>query len=180
MRRLEGFVLLALTAAVLSGCATMTVGSYVGRTVDLTTYRTYDWGPPDALPIGDARLDNHTVFQDHLQGAVEKALAARGYARVGSEAPDILIHYHATVARRIDVDSLNPGYDCRGSGCEPRVFAYDAGTLVIDIVDAKTKRLLWRGWAQDSMDGVLEDQDEMEAQIAEAVTRIFERLPGRL
>jgi hypothetical protein len=57
---------------------------------------------------------------------------------------------------------------------------YDAGTLLIDLVDARTNRLVWRGWAEGSVDGVIDNQEWMEARIDEAVTRILERLPRRL
>lgn len=170
-----------LSALVVSGCATMNVGSYTGRGIDFTPYLTFDWGPADALPTGDARLDGNAFFKDHLEGAVEKQLAARGYARATDGTPDLLIHYHATIARKLDVDAVDRQYNyCYDDSCIPRVVAYDAGTLLIDIVDAKTNRLLWRGWAQDSMEGVLDDQDRMERQINDAVARMLAELPRRL
>jgi hypothetical protein len=39
---------------------------------------------------------------------------------------------------------------------------------------------VWRGWAEDSFDGVVENQDWMEAEIDEAVARILETLPRGL
>ncbi len=181
MRRLGRLGAVALAALVLSGCATMEVGSYVGRSVDLTPYRTYDWGPSDALPTGDPRLDNNSFFKDHFEGAVEKQLAAKGYARATTAAPDLLIHYHASVNRRIDIDAIDRRYGyCAPDGCEPRVIAYDAGTLVIDIIDARTNRLLWRGWAQQNMEGVIGNQDRLDEQVNEAVGKMIALLPPRL
>ena len=49
---------------------------------------TYDWGPADALPTGDPRLDQNPFFKDHLEGAVEKELATRGFDRpIGHAGP---------------------------------------------------------------------------------------------
>ena len=76
-RQLRLAALPVLTLAV-TGCATMLVSSHVQRDVDFAQYRTYDWGAPDALPTGDPRLDDNPFFNDHMQGAVEKQLAARG------------------------------------------------------------------------------------------------------
>jgi len=39
--------------------------------------------------------------------------------------------------------------------------------------------LLWRGWVEANVDGVVGNQHWMEAQIDEAVARIFDRLPRR-
>lgn len=34
----------------------------------------------------------------------------------------------------------------------------DAGTLTLDLVDARTGRLVWRGWAERSIEGVLDNR----------------------
>jgi hypothetical protein len=62
----------------------------------------------------------------------------------------------------------------------PDVSEYDSGTLVLDFVDARTKKVVWRGWAQNNMEGVIANQDRLEAHIDEAVRRMFERFPGTL
>ena len=61
-----------------------------------------------------------------------------------------------------------------------RVSEYEAGTLVIDMVDAKTNKVVWRGWAQDSMTGVIDNQTRLEKQIDEAVTKMMKELPNHL
>jgi hypothetical protein len=76
MRRL--LLVLTITAAV-AGCAVMTVSSHIERNVNFTEYVTYDWGPPDNLPVGDPRLDNNPFFKDYVQGAIEKKLAEQNY-----------------------------------------------------------------------------------------------------
>ena len=55
----------------------------------------------------------------------------------------------------------------------------DAGTLTIDLVDSNSKRLAWRGWAEGSVDGVVDNQAGMEKKIDDAVTRIVEGVPRR-
>ena len=52
--------------------------------------------------------------------------------------------------------------------------------LVIDMVDAKTNKVVWRGWAQDSMTGVIDNQTRLEKQIDEAVTKMMKELPNHL
>jgi len=60
------------------------------------------------------------------------------------------------------------------------VTTYEAGTLVLDIVDTRTNDVIWRGWARDSVEGVLDNQDKMVRQISEAVERMLARLgPGQ-
>lgn len=180
MRRTLIQAALAVLAIAAAGCATtMTVSSHVESGLDVSHYRTYDWGPADALPTGDPRLDKSPFFQDHMQGAVEKALAGKGFERAASAGPDLLIHYHANIARRFDVNTVDRRYGyCSNNGCGTGVSEYEAGTLVLDIVDARTNRVIWRGWAQDSIERALGDPDRMAEQIDEAVSRMMVMFPG--
>lgn len=107
MRRLPGLTIAAIAALAVTSCAQLNVSSHVERGLDVAQYRTYEWGPADALPTGDARLDKDPFFQDHMQGAVEKELAARGLAGSTSGTPDLLIHYHANISERIDIDRMD-------------------------------------------------------------------------
>jgi hypothetical protein len=159
----------------------MNVSSHVERGLDISQYHTYDWGPADALPTGDARLDKDPFFQDHVQGAIEKEMAAQGFQWSASGTPDLRIHYHANISERVDVDRLDRdrGY-CAGEGCPPPTIRYEAGTLVIDVIDARTGRLIWRGWAQNTVKDMLDNQDVMAQRIDEAVSRMFMRFPRPL
>jgi hypothetical protein len=68
-----------------------------------------------------------------------------------------------------------PSYDC-----QPRVRRVEAGTIVLDVLDAFTNDLVWRGWARDSLDGIIANQDLMERQVDAAVAAMFKELPPGL
>jgi hypothetical protein len=156
----------------------MNVSSHVQDGLDVTQYRTYNWGPADALPTGDPRLDKDPVFKDRVQGAVEKQLAAKGIQMSTVGTPDLLIHYHARIDTRVDVNRTEREYGyCQGAGCDSWVIEYEAGTLVLDVVDARTNRLIWRAWAQDSVDETFGNDERMAQAIEEAVSRMFARFP---
>jgi hypothetical protein len=181
MRRLSRLAGLVALSVALTGCATMNVSSHVQRGLDFTQYRTWDWGEPDALPTGDPRLDKDPFFQDRFQGAVEKQMAAQGLERSAKESADLLIHYHASITQRIDVNLVDSGYGyCYDDDCTVRVTEFEAGTLVLDVVDARTNRVIWRAWAQDTIDDVLGNRDKMAERIDEAVRRMFETFPRSL
>ena len=176
MRKLT-LVFTALAALALAGCATMNVSSHIERNVNFAEYVTYDWGPPDNLPVGDPRLDNNPFFNDYLQGAIEKKLAAKGFERAAAGQADLLIHYHASVSQRLDVYEVDSRYGYCYGDCEPQVVDYELGTLVIDLVDAKTSKVVWRGWAQEAMNGIIDNQDRLEKQVDEGVTKMMLLLP---
>jgi hypothetical protein len=167
--RLAGIITLGLA---ISGCASINVSSYVASGTDLRQHRTYNWAPVVARPTGDPRLDNNRFFQERVQAAVEEQLANRGFEKTAS--PDLLVRYHAGVAQEI----YTTGTELIGGYCEDcQRQVYDEGTLVIDLVDARNDRLVWRGRAEGGVDGVINDQKSMEERIDEAVARIMRTLP---
>ena len=180
MLRFLRLATVTIAALAVTGCATtMNVSSHVQRGVDFARYRTYDWGPADALPTGDPRLDKNPFFHDHVQGAVEKQLAARGFERSTSGTPDLLIHYHAAINQRIDANRINHEYGyCYDYDCPPLVMEYEASTLMLDVVEARTNLVIWRGWAQHSINGMLGNHDRMAKRIDQAVVQMLERLPA--
>jgi hypothetical protein len=93
----------------------------------------------------------------------------------------LLIHYHASINQRLDVSGVDRerGY-CYDDDCNIKVLNYEAGTLVLDIVDTRTNRMIWRGWAQDSVEDMLNNRERMARKINEAVARMFARLPSGL
>lgn len=171
---------IALSLVTAACAATMNVGAHIDRGLDVRQYRTFDWGPADGLPVSDPRLGDDPFFRDHLLGAVEKQMAAKGFARSGADRQaDLLIHYDAVIGRRLDVNRIDDDYGyCFDEGCRVRVVEYEQGTLVIDIVEARSNRVVWRGWAQEAVDRFLHDDDRMSRQIDDAVQRMLAKFPG--
>jgi hypothetical protein len=181
MRLRPGRIAIAAFAAMaLTGCATMNVSSHIERGVDFAQFRTWDWGPADALPTGDPRLDNNPFFNDYLQGAVEKAMTRHHYDHVTEGTPDLLLHYHANVSKTFEVNGVDMRNGYCYDDCEPKVIEYMQGTIVLDVVSTKTNRVVWRGWSQDSMEGVIDNQDRLKAEINESITRMMKEMPPHL
>jgi hypothetical protein len=185
MRAIALFRITGLAAALmLSGCAARDINSYVEQGVNLKTYRTFDWGRTAEVGTGDPRLDNNRFFDERVRADVERELGGRGFERT-SDAPDFLVHYYATVIQDVDPAAIGRQTDpitggsyygsCEATDCRPQV--YELGTLVIDLVDARTQALVWRGWAKGAIDGAIDNQAFMEERIDEAVARILKRLP---
>jgi len=174
---MRGIATALMLSATLAGCATMTVSSHIERGVDFSEYVTYDWGPRDNFPVGDPRLDNNGFFRDYVEGAFEKRMVAKGYERAVTGQPDLLLHYHASVNQKVDVYEADRSHAYAPGPAGARVVEFEQGTLMLDVVDARTNRLIWRGWAQDTMTGVIDDQRRLEKQVGDGVTRMMILLP---
>jgi hypothetical protein len=169
----------AVASVFLPACATLSVNAYTAAGADMRQYRSYTWASSAAASTGDPRLDGNRFFEEAVRSRVDHELARRGFEKSdGATHADIVVHYHASVTQRIDLRTVDAPYAAvRDEGA---AYLYDAGTLIIDLIDYRTNTLIWRGWAESSLQGVIDNQASMEAQIAEAVSRILQRLPRRL
>lgn len=177
MMQCRGLVVVAAIGWLAAGCATMNVSAHVERSIDFTNYKTYAWGPADQFPTGDPRLDNNPFLRDYLTGAVDRQLARRGYRLTTTGTPDLMIHYHANVTQRFEVHGVDRawGYD---PNAEPTVAEYEEGTIVVDVTDVRLDKVVWRGWAQDSITGLIDNQDRMEKQVKKSIDLMFTRFPA--
>jgi hypothetical protein len=165
---------LFLAAALVSACATINQGSFEAPGFKFWTVKSFEWAPAEHLATGDPRLDNNEFFQRRVKAAVEAELGRRGIDKVDAGMGDVVVHYHASVTQRVDTAGADEKY-ALCEDCRPSVF--DAGTLTFDFVDAGTNRLVWRGWAERSITGIVDDQAAMEREIDTAVAAILARLP---
>jgi hypothetical protein len=171
-----GWLAAGLVAVATAGCAPLRVNALQWPGADFARYRTFTWGPEDRLSTGDPRLDNNEIFRARVQRAVERELVPRGWERSTGAAADVVVHVHAHIDQRIESNTIDRDLPaCEQRLCGPRV--YEAGTLLLDFVDARTRRVAWRGWAEGSLDAVIDDQDRLEQTIDEAVAKILARLP---
>jgi hypothetical protein len=163
---------LVMLALVSSSCAVVTVTSYLDPVVGARPYRTFNWQAMPDVTTGDPRLDNNRFFRESVESAIEQQLAARGFRK--SDAPDLAIHYHVRLEQAFYVSRLENRSTAYQNG-DPQL--YDAGTLLIDVVD-RTGRLLWRGYAHASVDVTdVDNQPLMTRRIEEAVRRILATFP---
>lgn len=167
------------TGALLAVCGLGVVaGADFAPGVDYATYSSFEWDEPDDRPVGDPRLENNPFFEQRLHAAVALELAKHGI-RDSDDGPRLIVHHHTTVRSRVDVYEADSreGYSAAGRNESPQMVEFDEGTILVDIADAETKDILWRGWAQFDITRALANPDVMERAIQEAISKMFERFP---
>ena len=153
-----------------SGC---TSASRVGVTndfdhaVNFRAYKTWAWYPQQPRDAENGPAKGYESFLDkRMRAAVAREMTNKGLTEV-EKAPDIYIAYSARVE---DKQQVSPyynglgypygfGYGYYGRGYSP-VTQYKAGTVVIDIIDARRKELAWRGTGQAQVDQNTIDEAE--------------------
>jgi hypothetical protein len=179
MKQASAWALVPLLLLATAACdRSMSAGADYDRNLDFEKYDTFAWEAADPLPTGDPRLDANPFFVDRIHNAVTAELAARGVRMVESS-PSLLVHFHASVRDRVDVFEVDrrAGYDVGEYGPGTAVRQYEEGTLLVDIVDAETLRVIWRGWARADVTRLIDDPDALERLIQEAARAMFREFP---
>ncbi len=170
-----------LLVAGLAACdESMAAGADFDRGFDFTPFTTFAWEPNDGFPVGDPRLEGTPFFEERVHRYVSSELAMRGVRQVGlGETPDLLVHYHAIVRDRVDVYEVDrdAGYESPQFGPGVQVHQYEEGMLLIDLVQASTNRVIWRGWARADVTAALDHPQRLERLVEAAARRMFEYFP---
>lgn len=161
-------LLASLSLLLLAGCSTLTVGADYDPKADFSAYKTWKF---TGGTMNDERVSKE-LLEDRLEKALPPAFAARGLT--AAEPADLQVSYFAAVKEKIDIASYPSTY--RHWQGETYVTKYDEGTLILDLVDARDQRLVWRGIARDEVN-LLAAPEEREAQLREAVTKLLEQYP---
>jgi len=141
---------------------------------NFSQYKTYSWQEiKPANSLWDARIKN----------AVDAQLAAKGWTQVASGGDVAVVAIKTSQTQR----SLQTFYDGFGGGWGWRRFGgggfgeattteqdYKEGTLVIDLYDAKTKQLIWRGSAEDMLSSKAEKNEK---NLEKGVAKMFKKFP---
>lgn len=178
---------LLLLAAGLNGCSTLMVSYDYDPQADFSRLKSYAWIPEPRKPTGDPRIDHNTLLEERIQKAVEAQLDAKGYVKKASGTPDFWLAYYVTLDKKTAVTMLNsyygygPGWGWGlhygGYGLPAAyTYEYDEGTLILDVVEPATRRLLWRGYATDEVN-LSQGPKADEKRINEAVRRLLQRFP---
>lgn len=147
-------------------------------------YRTFDWFPGGHETAGEGQVDDPFIDK-RVRGALAANLAAKGFEKVQGVTPDFYVNHHLSVRTRLTSSGISTHYGVGsfgswggvgiGVGTSP-VREYDEGTLVIDVVDARSRQLVWRGTGSKAVSRNPTPEDSSRA-IQEAVMEIMKPFP---
>jgi hypothetical protein len=177
-------LLLAATVAPATAIAQQ-VNTDFDRDADFSKYKTFTYTV--CMRIENPLVDKRIVT------ALENTLALKGLTKAERD-PDVNVTYHSSTTKDIAIDTNtwgygygsgwrwgHGGYGYGGSGygggplsTTTTTRTYTRGTLVIDIWDARTKQLVWRGTAVDT---VSDDPEKNDKKVHKALEKLFKKYP---
>lgn len=144
------------------------------KRTDFSRLRTYAW--TRGTPVNDEL--NHR----RIVSAIEAQLSAHGLvpAAAGTR-PDVLVAYHASFDRNLQINGFASGFGYRPGAIRTgtaRAEEVLVGSLVVDLMDARSGALVWRGIATHDVD-TKANAEKRDKNIAKATEKLFRNYPPR-
>ena len=141
--------------------------------VDFTRFKTYSWmeGEPS----------NNPVAHQQIVLAIDQQLMSKGLRRVEQNG-DLNVAYYSSLGGNVnarmveytqglDVSRWEGGF---GETLKPTVGAMPMARVVLDVVDASVKKLVWRGTARDAF---TPNQAHAKKRINSDIAKMLKRFP---
>ena len=135
--------------------------------VDFSHYKTYSWAKVETP---------NSLWDDRVKDAIDGELAAKGWTRVPAGG-DVSVVAVGTTHQRATLETFYTGLGWRWRGfgdAITEVRPYRVGTLVVDMFDTTTLKLIWRGSASDVLSS---KPDKNIKELEKDVHKMFEHFP---
>lgn len=167
----------------LLGCSANKPASYDYQTdYDFSALKTFS-----ILPIDDSVYNNPKVSEIEVRriGNLLKSALSGKYSEASSSASsDFLVRYFIIVQDRVRVDTFDAAFGMYPSyryyhgirTPEVRNTYYQQGSIIVDILDAKTEQVVWRG----STEGKVKERvtpEERDVRVRAMLNQLLEHFP---
>lgn len=167
---------LALVVVAL-GCSTLQISTDYAPGTDFSKYQTFT--------IKEGNPPKNQIAADRVKGALVAALEAKGFKSV-PEGGDLNVFTHFQAGKETQLNTTGYGYGGWGGwrwggygGMQTTtVQEIPTGTLVVDLVDAKSNNAVWRGIAKDEI-STSATPEERNRKIADVFAALFESFPPK-
>lgn len=175
LRRSQRFLVVILTLCATACGGPVRISMHPDPPPNLVGYRTYGWMsrsvPSPAVEPSIAGLDAR------IRAAVDAQLSLKGYLQRPLSAPDFLVGYRtATQYKTTETVEEFYAYKQAGGNEAPQVAfgrGFEEGSLTLELIDARTRQLLWRASAV----AVISERPAGD-RVPEAVRLMLENLPA--
>jgi hypothetical protein len=174
MKAIKIFLVLLFIGFTVS-CATYNVKYDYDLQANFAEFKTFDW-----MQVPE-KSDIDSLILQRVKNAVNAELKAKGLT-LSSNNPDFLIAEHLGKNAKVRVTDWGYGYSAYGRYGRSwgsrgiSTHQYEEGFLILDFVDIKSKKLIWRGSATAVVQNV-NTPEKSEKLINAAVKAILKKYP---
>jgi len=159
------FLTLVLAIAMTTGAARAASVKYdYDKSVDFASYKSWAWSEPETAGGG-------SIPEARIRQALEAGFVADGFMQQDRAAVDFFVDYHAAARQDVRFDETFRG---PGFGRDLRMNRMPMGVLVVDVIDARTGKLAWRGIVEDAL---ASDPQKADKKTEKAVAKLLKKFP---
>ncbi len=159
----------------------MIVNSDKALNTDFSKYKTFGFASQVQTKNGLFFLNDY-VLKNLIKHDVWHELETRGYD-MAQQNPDLIVNFRV-FDKPVEIKGFAGGTETGYWGTEEfrdvdsqRTYKLDAGSIIIQMADRTTGKMVWQGYASGITDGKVFDKDR--EKIAEAVSLIFNEYNNR-
>ena len=172
-------------AVMLAGCGGLKVESDFDPEAEFSGWRTYRWAERTEQGKQDRRVYNYAV-EGRVKNGVNRALEAKGFREDTTAQPDFMVGWHGFIQGQANFTIISSYYEYSWGwwrmyspgyvSSQTYLNNWKDGTLMIDIVDASSNALVWRGMGTDTL-GDAEGPEQLQKRMDEATAKILRDFP---
>ena len=160
------------------------------RTADFESYKTFAWKKTPETSLRQAS----NLMHSRIMNAIEYQLTSSGQLAEVEEDADLEVTYHTNTRDEVRVDTSYYGYGWGPGvyhdpywmgywgptyGATSSTYNYTVGTLVLDIIDAKENKLIFRGTAEGTVSNNPEKSEKKIYKALKKMSKEFQKMRKR-
>lgn len=182
----RGLLALLFVISICGGMQAQKIHVTYDKQLNFSQFKTFAWAPHGAV--------SHPLLAANVVGAIEDELKQRGLQKVEiTNNPGLIIQVYGSIDQESTLYSNDPLYNATG-GIPPfdpsfsgslwsgyygnTTVTIHKGQLVVDLIDAANKKLVWRGMSQQNL--AAHDPNKLISQVNTAISKMFKQYPGKV
>jgi uncharacterized protein DUF4136 len=176
---------LGIGLIVAAGCAGQQVTTDYSPATSFSQYKTF------ALVSAPDTTAAQQLLDQRVRNAVQAQLTTKGLTLADREKADLYVGYGMVDKTHRQVYTYNDGWGWGGGWgwrywrwgvawpmtVQRQIETYTDGTVVVNLVDAKTKKVVWEGEVPDVVNLPVDNPVRATKEVDAAVTKLFTKYP---
>ena len=186
MKSISYLILSIFILSVFTSCSSVMVSHDYDLSTSFEQYKLFALEDKDPNRKTDPRYDNE-ILNNRFNNIIGKRLEEKGLKQLKNTASaDLLVSFNYSIRPKMDLLNINKqvgfsfGSYSRYGGVGAKtctdISEFDQGILFIDIRDAKSGRLVWRGTGTDIV-SIYATPEKINTQVDEIVSAVLKKFP---
>lgn len=179
-------IILVLTIILLSSCSSIMVSYDFDTSTSFDAYSSFSVNSNPPKNLSDPRAENELISK-RFENTITDNLTAKGLRKTDKKS-DLIISYTFSIRPKIDLLNLytQVGFSYgsyfrhggMGANTCTDISEFDQGILIVDMHDAQTNSLVWRGTGTDLIP-IHMTPEEVTEQVELIVSKVLDQYPPR-